>query len=68
MKDKPVFSKLLKKFDSITTPSFHKETLLHTITHNIAISGPPVHSHPHQLALVKLSIAKAGFSQMISTQ
>lgn len=63
--DNPMFCELLKKFESITKPAFHKDRLPHNITHHIATSGPPVHSRPRRLAPEKLSVAKAEFTQMM---
>ncbi|CAE1296072.1 unnamed protein product [Acanthosepion pharaonis] len=36
--DNPMFCELLKKFESITKPAFHKDRLPHNITHRIAIA------------------------------
>ncbi|CAE1275403.1 unnamed protein product [Acanthosepion pharaonis] len=63
--DNPMFCELLQKFESITKPAFHKDSLPHNITHHIATSGPPVHSRPRCLAPEKLSLAKTEFTQMM---
>ena len=65
MEENPTFYKLLKKFSNLAKPSFHKETLPHSINHYIIITDPPVHNQPRRLALEKLSVAKDEFSQMM---
>ncbi|CAE1258975.1 unnamed protein product [Acanthosepion pharaonis] len=62
--DNLMFCELLQKFESITKPAFHKDSLPHNITHHISTSGP-VHSRPRRLAPEKLSLAKAEFTQMM---
>ena len=61
----PIFCKLLKTFANIIKSSFHKETLLHSITHHITTTSPSVHNQLRRLAPEKLSIAKAEFTQML---
>ena len=61
----PTFRKLLNKFANITKPSFHKETLPHSITHHITTIGPPVHNRPRRLAQGKSSFAKDEFTQLM---
>ncbi|CAE1171431.1 unnamed protein product [Acanthosepion pharaonis] len=63
--DNPMFCEHLKKFESITKPSFHKDSLPHNITHHITTSGPLVHSRPRRLAREKNCVTKAEFTQIM---
>ena len=63
--ENPTFCKLFKKFANITKPSFHKETLPHSITHHITTTGIPVYNRPRRLAPEKLRVAKAEFTQLM---
>ena len=52
-------------FDKINKPSFHKYTLLYTVTHHIATSGLSVLNLPRRPAPEKLNMAKAEFEQIM---
>ena len=54
-----IFCKLLKEIANITKPSFHKETLPHSITHHRTTNGPSVHSsHSNSVNLIRKNLAK----------
>ncbi|KAA3670203.1 uncharacterized protein DEA37_0005044, partial [Paragonimus westermani] len=47
--DNSVYANLLRKFPELTTPSFHRSCLNHSITHSVITNGNPVFARPRHL-------------------
>ena len=58
------FSQLLRKYPSITSPTFSDKRPPHGVTHHIPTTGQPTWSKPRRLNPQKLKIAKREFHNM----
>ncbi len=59
------FTRLLREFPSLTTPTTSDSPITHGVSHHIVTDGPPVFARPRRLSPEKLISAKAEFSKLL---
>ena len=59
------FEAIVSEFPSVTQPCVAYTSVKHSVTHHIAMTGPPVSGRAHRLSPERLNIAREEFAHML---